>query len=344
MKAVVIREHGDLDVLRIEDLEEPRPAPDEVVVEVKATGLNHLDTWVRRGIPGVPFPLPLIPGCDFAGVVREVGSVVTGVKVGDRVLAAPGVSCGRCLHCSTGSHQLCREYGILGETCDGGCTELARIPGVNAIPIPDSLEFVKAAAFPLTFLTAWHMLVGRCELRMGETVLVHAAGSGVGSAAIQMAKLFHAEVIATAGSDAKLERARALGADHVINYETQDVAAEVRRVTAKRGVDIVFEHVGAKTLPTSLRCLAKGGRLVTCGATTGGRVEIDVVPVFFKGLSILGSTMGSRGELLTVVDLVLKGLLEPVVDRVLPLSEVAEAHRVMAQREQFGKIVLVPGE
>ncbi len=343
MKAVRIHEHGDLDVLRIEQLPDPRPRADQVLVEVKAVGLNHLDTWVRRGVPGHTFPLPITPGCDFSGVVRAVGEVAHGVQVGDEILAAPGVACGRCAACSAGNDHLCRHYGILGETTDGGCSELALLPAVNAIPKPTSLSFEEAAAFPLTFLTAWHMLVARCELRAGETVLVHAAGSGVGSAAVQIAKMFHARVIATAGSDAKLAAAKQLGADHVINYEQDDFVTATREITSKRGVDIVFEHVGERTFAGSLRCLAKGGRVVTCGATSGPRLEADLRPLFFKSLSILGSTMGSRGELLQIVDLMAQRVLRPVIDRVLPLDEVAVAHDVMGRREQFGKIVLVPG-
>ncbi|MHC5210729.1 MAG: zinc-binding dehydrogenase [Planctomycetota bacterium] len=328
MKAVVIREHGGPEVLALEEREDPRPRADQVLIDVQAVGLNHLDLWVRKGVPGHAFPLPMIPGCDFCGLVADVGEAVDGIAVGDRVLAAPGFSCGRCRHCAEGQHQLCRHYGIFGETVDGGCAELAVVPAVNAIPMPDGMEFSQAAAFPLAFLTAWHMLVARCAIRPGEDVLVHAAGSGVGSAAVQIAKLHHARVIATAGSDAKLERAKELGADEVINYETQDWVSEVKKLTGKRGVDIVFEHVGEKTFSGSIRCLAKGGRVVTCGATTGPKLETNLRAVFFKGLSILGSTSH----------------LAPVVDRVLPLSEVAAAHAALEAREAFGKIVLIPGD
>jgi NADPH:quinone reductase-like Zn-dependent oxidoreductase len=342
MKAVVIREHGDLEALRFEELPDPQAGAGQVRLAVKAIGLNHLDTWVRRGIPGHTFPLPMIPGCDFCGVVDQVGAGVKGVKAGDRVLVAPGFSCGRCEACASGQDQLCRDFGIFGEMVNGGCAEYAVVPAVNAIPMPKDMEFTAAAAFPLTFLTAWHMLVARCGIQPGDDVLVHAAGSGVGSAAVQIAKLFRARVIATAGSDRKLEQARALGADHAINYETRDWVAEVRQLTAKRGVDIVIEHVGEKTFPGSLKVLAKGGRVVTCGATTGPKLEANLQLIFFKGLSILGSTMGSRGELLRIVELVARGQLRPVVDRVLPLSAVREAHEAMGRREQFGKIVLVP--
>jgi len=342
MKAVVVREHGGPEVLRFEERPEPTPRAGEVLLRVKAVGLNHLDLWVRKGVPGHTFPLPIVPGCDFCGLVEQVGADVVGVKAGDRVLVAPGFSCGRCRACSEGQDNLCAHYGIFGETKDGGCAELAVVSAANVIALPAGLDFAQAAAFPLAFMTAWHMLLARCGLRAGDDVLVHAAGSGVGSAAVQIAKLFGARVIATAGNARKLELARQLGADHVIDYEKQDFAAEVRTLTAKRGVDIVFEHVGEKTFPGSLRSLARGGRLVTCGATTGGKAELNLHALFFKNLSVLGSTMGSRGELHQIVGLVSRGLLKPVIDRTLPLSEVREAHEALEHREQFGKIVLVP--
>ena len=342
MKAVVVREHGGPEVLRFEERPDPVPRAGEVLLRVKAVGLNHLDVWVRKGVPGHTFPLPIVPGCDFCGLVEQVGADVADIKAGDRVLVAPGFSCGRCRACAEGQDNLCARYGIFGETQDGGCAELAAVPAANAIALPAGLDFPQAAAFPLAFMTAWHMLVARCGLRAGDDVLVHAAGSGVGSAAVQIAKLFGARVIATAGSARKLELARQLGADHVIDYERQDFATEVRTLTAKRGVDIVFEHVGEKTFPGSLRSLARGGRVVTCGATTGGKAELNLRALFFKNLAVLGSTMGSRGELHQIVGLVSRGLLKPVVDRTLPLSEVREAHEALEHREQFGKIVLVP--
>lgn len=340
MKAVFIHEHGDESVLSIEQIERPRPAPDEVLVRVQAVGLNHLDLWVRRGIPGVRYPLPLIPGCDLAGVIEEAGESARGLKAGDEIVAAPGVSCGRCAACASGEDNLCRHYGILGENRDGGCAEYAVIPAVNALPRPANLSPREAAAMPLVFLTAWHMLVARAGVRPGETVLVHAAGSGVGSAAIQIARLMGARVIATAGSDAKLEKAKGLGADETVNYETGDWVDTVRRLTGKRGVDIVFEHVGLKTWDGSVRSLAKGGRLVTCGATTGYEVPLNLRMLFFKSLSLLGSTMGSRAEVIKVLALASEGRLRPVLDRVMPLEEIREAHRLLARREQFGKIVL----
>ncbi len=344
MRAVVIREHGDTDVLRVEERPTPEPGPNDVLVDVKAVGLNHLDTWVRRGVPGHAFPLPMIPGCDGAGVVRAAGGLVDWLQPGDRVLFAPGISCGHCRACSDGDDNLCPEYGILGETQDGACAEQVVLPARNALPIPGGLSFPEAAAFPLTFLTAWHMLVVRCGLTSRDTVLVHAAGSGVGSAAVQIAKLHHATVIATAGTEAKRAAALGLGADHALPSREGDLVKSVKELTGRRGVDIVFEHVGEATMPASLRCLARNGRVVTCGATTGPKLEADLRHLFFKNLSILGSTMGSRGELRHLLDLVGRGLLKPVVDRVLPLSEIAAAHRALADREAFGKIILVPGD
>jgi NADPH:quinone reductase-like Zn-dependent oxidoreductase len=344
VKAVVIREHGGTEVLRIEELDTPTPRADQVRIAVRAVGLNHLDTWVRRGVPGHTFPLPIIPGCDFSGVVDAIGEAVDGVAVGDRVIAAPGFSCGRCRPCLQGRDNLCKTYGILGETTDGGCAEYAVLPAANVIPMPDSLDFVQAAGFALPFLTAWNMLVTRCGVAPGDDVLVQAAGSGVGSAAIQIARLYGARVIATAGSDDKLALATELGAQHVINYERDDFVKAVKQLTDRRGVDIVFEHVGEATMAGSLRCLARGGRVITCGATSGHKLEIDLRHLFFKNISVLGSTMGSRGDLMHIVELVGAGTLHPVIDRVLPWQEVGAAHEVMARREQFGKIILTIGE
>jgi NADPH:quinone reductase-like Zn-dependent oxidoreductase len=342
MRCAVVREHGGIDAVAVEEREVPRPAADQALLRVRAAGMNHLDLWVRRGVPGHPFPLPMILGCDFAGVVEEVGSAVRNAQVGDEVCVAPGFSCGVCAQCLAGADNLCKQYGIFGETKDGGCAQFAVVPAANLLRKPASMSFEEAAAWPLAFLTAWHMLVARCALRPGETVLVHAAGSGVGSAAIQIAKLWGATVIATAGSPAKCARGRELGADHVVDHSATDWTKEVRRLTDKRGVDVVFEHTGAATWEGSVRSLAWGGRLVTCGATSGFDAKFDLRVLFFKQLSFLGSTMGSRAELHTVLAHMEKGRLRPVVDRVMPLAEVREAHRVLENREQFGKIVLVP--
>ncbi len=343
MKAVVVREHGGFEKLLLEERPVPEPGPGEARVKVRAVALNHLDIWVRRGVPGHPFPLPLVPGCDIAGTLDSLGPGAAGsFKPGDPVLVAPGVSCGACASCAAGQDQLCRHYGILGETRDGGCAGLVVVPAANLLPHPRSLPPERAAAIPLVFLTAWHMVVVRAGLRAGEEVLVHAAGSGVSSAAIQIAKLMGARVYATVGSAAKVEKARALGADEVIDYREADFAAEVRRLTGKRGVDVIVDHVGPDTWDGNLRSLAKAGRLVICGSTSGFEVKTDARLLFFKSLSLLGSTMGSRGELYEILRLVDAGRLRPVVDSVLPLAQVREAHRRIEAREVFGKVVLVP--
>jgi NADPH:quinone reductase-like Zn-dependent oxidoreductase len=342
MRCAVVREHGGPDKLVIEERPIPEPAADQVLLRVRAAGMNHLDIWVRRGVPGHKFPLPMILGCDFAGVVERAGSAVRNAKAGDEVCVAPGHSCGVCAQCLAGADNLCKSYGIFGETRDGGCAEFAVVPAANLLPKPASMSFEEAAAWPLAFLTAWHMLVARAAVKPGETVLVHAAGSGVGTAAIQIAKLWGATVIATAGGPAKCARGKALGADHVIDHLATDWTKEVRRITEKRGVDVVVEHTGQATWEGSVKSLVWGGRLVTCGATSGFDAKFDLRVLFFKQLSFLGSTMGSRAELFTVLDHMKAGRLRPIVDRVMPMSEIREAHRAMESREQFGKIVLVP--
>lgn len=340
MKAVVIRKHGDYDVLEIEDVPEPVPAADEVLVRIRAIGINNLDTWVRRGVPGHTFPLPIVPGSDGAGLVESVGAAVRHVAVGDEVVLSPGVSCGACRECLSGADNLCRQYGILGETRNGTCAEMVSVPGRNVIRKPAALSFEQAAAIPLVFLTAWHMLVERARVRPGETVLIRAAGSGVGSAAIQIAKMHGAFVIAEARSGDKCTRAAELGADVTIDSGTQDTYDEIRRVTSKRGVDIVVEHVGEATWDSSVRSLARGGRLVTCGATTGADARINLRVLFFKNISLLGSTMGSKSELFDIFAHVAAGRLVPVVHTVLPFEQVADAHRLLAERRVFGKIIL----
>ncbi len=344
MKSVVIHEHGGLDRLSIEDRDEPRPACDEVVVEPRAVGLNHLDLWARKGVEGFRFPLPIVPGCDAAGVVAEVGDRVTGLVPGDEVVVAPGTSCGRCRSCLTGDDQYCRSYAIFGEHRDGVLAERVAVPAVNVLPKPKEVSFVDAAALPVAFLTAWHMIVERARVRPGETVLVQAAGSGVSVAGIQIAKMYGARVLATAGSDAKLERALELGADEAFSYRDVDVAREVKTRTGGQGVEVVFDHVGSATWQGSVRALAWQGRLVTCGATTGAEAAVDLRHLFFKSLSLLGSTMGRRGDLITILDHVASGRLRAVVEKTLPWEEVREAHRLLEGRSVFGKVVLTLGE
>ncbi len=340
MKAVLFHKHGGPEVLEYTDAPDPQIAPNEVLVRVRACALNHLDLWVRRGLPGMRFPLPHIPGSDIAGEVAQVGSLVKRVKVGERVVLAPGLSCGQCAACAAGNDNQCRSYTLFGYLVDGGCAEYVKSPEANVIRIPDSLSFENAAAIPVVFLTAWHMLITRAQLQPGEDVLVLAAGSGVGTAAIQIAKLSGARVIATAGSEAKLARARELGADETINHSTQDIAVEVKRLTAKRGVDVAIEHVGVATWEKSVASLANGGRLVTCGATTGYDAKLDLRYLFARNLSLLGSFMGSRAEFFTVLKLVIEGKLRPIIDRVMKLAECRTAHELLEHREQFGKIVL----
>jgi NADPH:quinone reductase-like Zn-dependent oxidoreductase len=340
VKAIVFSSHGGPDVLKYIDALDPVIRPNEVLVRVKACALNHLDLWVRRGIPGVPIPLPHIPGSDISGEIAQTGADVSTVRVGQKVVLAPLVSCGKCTACIAGLDNHCRQATNLGYMIAGGCAEFVRAPEVNCMSYPENLSFEEAASIPLVFQTAWHMLLARAELQPGEDVLVLGAGSGVGSAAIQIAKFFGARVIATAGTDEKLQKAKQLGADHLINHKTQKIRDEVRRITNKRGVDVVFEHVGTATWDDSLASLSAGGRLVTCGATTGHDAKIDLRFLFTRQLSLLGSYMGAKSELQTVMKLVAAGKLKPILDRVFPLGEAAAAHAHLESSSQFGKVVL----
>ena len=342
MKAARIHQHGGPEVLVHEDAPEPRLKPDQVLVRVRACALNHLDLFVRAGIPGMRFPMPHVLGSDITGEIVATGDLCERVKPGWRVLLSPGVSCRQCQQCLSGNDNFCRRYTLFGYAVDGGNTELLAAPEYSAIQIPDDLGFEEAAAAPVVFLTAWHMLMARARLQPGEDVLVLAASSGVGSAAIQIARMFHCRVIATAGGDAKLAKARELGADHVIDHYRQDISAEVTRITGKRGVDVVVEHVGVATWPKSLESLAPGGRLVTCGATTGYSAEIDLRYLFSKQWSLLGSFMGSMGELHQVLKFVFRKQLKPVVDRVYPLAEIRAAHERIENKEHFGKVIVRP--
>lgn len=342
MKAVLMRAHGGPEVVRVEELPDPEPGPGQVVVAVKAAALNHLDVWVREGWQGLKLSFPHVFGSEAAGVVEAVGPGVDGARAGDEVLVNPSFGCGRCERCLSGQENLCRSFTIYGEHVPGAQAERFVVPARHVLPKPARLSFEEAAAVPLTFMTAWHALVVRARVRPGETVLVHAAGSGVGVAAVQIAKLFGARVIATAGSDAKLERARALGADEVVNYERQDFLKEVKRLTDRRGVEVVFEHVGKSTWERSILSAALGGRIVTVGATTGFDPLTDLRHVFYRQLSILGSTMGTAGDVAQVLRFVEEGKLRPVVDRVLPLAEARAAQELLSSRAQFGKIVLRP--
>ncbi len=342
MKAVAFYTHGGPDVLKVVDLPTPPLSANGVRVRVKAVGLNHLDIFVREGWPGLKLSFPHVLGADIAGVVESVGSEVTDVKPGEEVVVNPGLSCGHCERCLLGEDNLCRSYKMVGEHSAGGYAELASFPRQNILPKPKNLSFEQAACLPLTFLTSWTMLMRRALLKPGETVLVHAAGSGVGSAAIQIAKLIGAKVIATASTEEKLGKAKELGADHLINYAKTDFLEEVKRITQRKMVDVVFEHVGVATFEKSIACLPYGGRLVTCGATTGYDAKLDLRVLFYKRISLLGSTMGSKGDLFRILQLVEEGRLKPVLDRVLPLERAAEAQRLLENRAQFGNVVLTP--
>jgi NADPH:quinone reductase-like Zn-dependent oxidoreductase len=341
MRAASFDRHGELDVLKLMDLPTPEIGPDEVLVQVKACALNHLDLWVRKGI-GTKIPMPHIGGCETTGVVAKVGSDVKGIREGQSVLISPGQSCLKCDYCNQGLDSLCSEFIIAGHQSQGGFAEFAKARACDVIPISDAWSFVEWAAVPLTFVTAWNMLYHRAGMRPGDTVLVMGASSGVGVAGVQIAKQGGARVLAVAGSDAKLKTAQDLGADVLINYNTMDVAKEVRQQTGGRGVDIVFEHVGAAMWQAAMKCLARGGRLVTCGATTGPKVEIDLRFFFTQQLSVLGAYMGSRSELLRCLALVERRIFRPVIDSVFPLEKLRDAQEKMEQRRVCGKIVVTP--
>ena len=338
MKAARFHQHGGPDVIRYEDAPDPQPAPATAIVRVHACALNHLDLWQRRGMERVSIPLPHISGADVAGVVVDPGG--GSVPAGTRVMLQPGLSCGHCPACLDGRDNFCPDYDVLGYRSDGGYAELVAVPTANLVPIPDHIDFVTAAAFPLTFLTAWHMLVTRASLRRGETVLVLAGGSGVGQAAIQIARVQGARVFATAGPD-KIERTLSLGAEQVFDHYADDYSRHVKAATANRGADVVVEHVGEATWDRSVRALARGGRLVTCGATTGPKAAVNLQHLFARQLSLLGSYMGAKPELHAAAALFFDGQLKPVIDEVMPLSEAAAGHRRLEERKHVGKIVMV---
>ena len=327
MKAVRIDRHGGPDVLRIVDVEEPTVSAEEVLVHVTHVGLNHLDVWVRKGVDSHDFPLPLIPGSDIVGIRDDTG---------EPVVLHPGFGCERCAACRGGRHDLCRHYAIRGETVNGGMRERMAVRESHLLPCP--IEPEQAASLPLSVLTAWHMLVGRARVQPGQTVLIHAGASGVGSLAIQIATLHGAEVAVTASTDEKRRRCIELGAAHAWTYE--EAKNKVRSWTKKRGVDIVIDHVGTDTWKSSIRCLARGGTLVTCGATSGHRAEIDLRVLFFKQLSLLGSTMGSMDEMRESWAAVHAGAIRPVVDRVVPMTSLAKAHRLLETRAAKGTVVV----
>lgn len=340
MRAVRFHQHGPPDVLRVDEVPDPVPGPGEILLEVKASSLNHLDLFVRRGMPGVSIPLPRIPGSDAAGIVRALGPGATALRPGQRVCLNPGVSCGHCEFCAGGEGSLCTRYTLLGEHRDGTQAELVCVPERNAVVLPDAMTFETAAAAPLVYLTAWRMLVTKARLGPGMTVLILGAGAGVGVACVQIAKRCGAFVYATASTPQKRRRLAEIGADEVLDPSAVAFDLEVRRRTAKRGVDVVVDYLGKETWGASLRSLRRGGALVTCGATTGYDPVEDLRQIFYRQLTIHGSTMGSGREFQDVWRCLRSGLLVPVIDAVFPLAQVAEAHRRMESREVFGKIVL----
>lgn len=330
MQAMVIREHGGPEVIVPAEVPTPVAGAGQVRVRVRAVALNHLDVWVRRGGPAFKLEYPHRLGSDIAGELDD----------GSKVVVQPGVSCGRCAACLGGHDNLCRDYKILGENTQGGYGEYVVVPSVNVAPMPASQSFVEAAASLLPFLTAWQMVVHKARVQPGDTVLVHGLGSGVGSAAVQIAKLFGARVLATAGTPEKVARGAALGVDVAIDYTKDDFAAIARAETGKRGVDVVIEHVGGKVFEQSIRAVRNGGRIVTCGATAGFHPAIDLRQIFFRQVEVLGSTMGSKADLLAVLAHVGAGRLRPVIDRVLPLAAAPEGHRILEDRAAFGRVVM----
>ncbi|RMH81369.1 MAG: alcohol dehydrogenase [Acidobacteria bacterium] len=340
MKAVILEKFGGVDGLKpVEDFPEPKIAEDEVLVRVKTVALNHLDLWVRMGALAVKPELPHILGSDISGVVEQVGSLVKGLKEGDEVIIAPGLSCGLCYHCQSGHDNHCRDYDILGLKARGGYAQYVKVPARNVLLKPQNLSFEEACSFPLTSLTVWNALVNKAQIKPYHRVLIWGGSSGVGVVGIQLAKLFGAFVIATAGSDEKASRCKELGADMVIDHYREDVVRRVRELF-KEGLDIVMDHVGSKTFQKSIECLKKGGKLVFFGTTTGSEARIDIRYIFVREIELLGVYMGPRSDLFKIAELYGRGLLKPVVDRVFRLEEAREAHEYLESSKHFGKVVL----
>jgi NADPH2:quinone reductase len=341
MQAIFYDEHGGIEVLQYGDFPDPEIGPEAVLVDVKAGGLNHLDVWTRKGMPS-PEEMPHVQGSDAAGVVREVGERVTRFEPGDRVVVDPNVFCGSCEFCRKGETSLCVDFKMIGEHVRGVHSEQAALHEDNLLELPEGVDFVTAAAAPLVFQTAWRMLVTRAEIQQNDSVLVHGASGGVGHAAVQIAANEGCEVWATASSQEKLDYAEEIGADGLVNYEEEDFVEAVKEGTDGRGVDVVVDHVGEATWDGSLSVAARGGRVVTCGATSGISPETNIPKVFWKQLDVLGSTMGTPGEMDEVMARVFDGTFEPRVREVLPMSETPRAHEMLENREGFGSIVVVP--
>ena len=342
MKAIVFHEFGGVDVLRLEELPDPKPGPGQVAIDIAASALNHLDVDVREGVSRFPIELPFILGVEVVGRIRELGEGVEGWQVGDRVMPYLMDTCGRCGFCRTGRESLCLTPGFISFSTSGGYAEQLVCSTGHLIRVPDEIDDDAAAALQIAFGTAWHMLFSRGQLEIGQTVMINSVGSGIGSAAVQLAHLAGATVIGNASSDDKLVRAREMGLDHGINHATQDVVAEVMRLTDGRGVDVVFEHVGGQLFQHGLDSLCKDGRLVICGAHSGEVVPFDIIPFFRSQKQIIGSFVYNRAEVESCLELAREGKITPLVHATFPLAEAGEAMAVMERREHFGKIVLEP--
>jgi len=342
VKAVRFHEFGGADVLQVEDVEDPQPGPGEVTIDIAACALNHLDVDIREGISRFPVAPPFTLGLEVVGRISAIGDGLEGWRVGDRVMPFLMSHCGDCRFCRTGRESLCLTPGFISFSTSGGYAEKLACDASHLIAVPDGLSDDAAAALQIAFGTAWHMLFTRGNLRAGETVLINSVGSGIGSAAVQLAHIAGATVIGTASTDEKLARASELGMDHGINHQTQDVVAEVMRITDDRGADLAYEHVGGELFQKALDSLGKDGRLVTCGAHSGEVVPFDIIPFFRAQKSIIGSFVYTREEVAKVLELARQGKIVPLVHRTFPLSEAAEAMQTMERRENFGKLVLIP--
>lgn len=333
MKACVIHKHGGVEGLKIEEVSDPVPSQDGVIVEVHSASLNHLDIWVRRGARGKELKMPHILGSDASGMVKETG---------EEVVVYPGTSCGSCEYCNRGEETECSSFGIIGMSTQGTFSEYIKVPANCIFPKPKHMNLEEASGFPLTFLTAWRMLMVKAKLKQGESILIHGIGGGVALAGLILSKTFGAKVIVTSSSSDKLSKAGKLGADNLINYKTSDVISEVKKITNSKGVDIVFDTVGSATWRIDFECVRKGGRIVLCGVTTGANSEINLRTLYWKQISVYGSTMGSRGDFIAMLEVVNAKKLKPVIDSVWPLEEIQSATKKMEEQRQFGKIVIHP--
>lgn len=341
MKATLFHKHGGPEVLTYGDCDAPKITSDELLIKVKACSINHLDLWIRSGLRGMQINLPHILGCDISGIIDQIGKTCYGYEIGQEVIVSPGTSCGSCKFCLTGADNFCSKYSIIGGyDKNGGYAEFVSVPKQNILPKPQDLSFEESASIPLTFLTAWNMLVKRAKIKTGETVLIVGGSSGVGTAAIQIAKLFNCYVFATAGTDEKLNKMKNLGADFVVNHHNDDFGEIIREKTNHIGADVVFEHVGVATWARSVNSLTHGGRLITCGTTTGSETNFDIRLLYRRQLSIMGSFMGSKGDLFNILKFVNQGKLKPVISDIFSLQDANKAHDLIENRKHFGKVVL----